>query len=495
MIAIASVLLLALAAYFFYPKLFSSNKEVDVLDKSIAALPFENMSGDPEQEYFSDGIAEEILNSLSQLEGLKVTGRTSSFQFKGKDIDLKEVGEKLGVATILEGSIRKQNNQLRIYVQLVSAKDGYQLWSQRFDRKVTDVFAIQDEIAQAVSAKLKLTLLHQPSDGPGTSMHNQEAYDLYLQGRFFFNKRGPGLLKGLELFKKSVALDSTFAQAQAAIALSYAIMSYYYAVPSVEGLRETKKFAQRAIELDPNSSDAYTALGFVAQHLERDWNHTRQFLQKAIALNPSNTLAHGQYNNYFLFVAGDFVSAEAEAMKALKLDPYYFLPHVLLGQTNIKLGRYDRALENCQKAIEVSSNSSLPYTSKADVLLLIKKPAEAIETLTTNMGITGRTQMMLASLCEALAEAGKKDEAVKIYNEVRERARTEYVAPFILGRVAVAIGKLDEAYKWYDKAFQEKNSGFIYWKYFLHEELDHWSVFKKDPRYKRIMDQLAFPVE
>ena len=166
-------------------------------------------------------------------------------------MDLKEVGEKLGVATILEGSIRKQNDQLRITVQLVSAKDGYHLWSERFDRKITDVFAIQDEIALAVSSKLKLTLLKRGDEVTATKATNQEAYDLYLRGRFFFNQRGEGLIKGLDLFKQSIKADSTFSQAHAALALNYAIMTFYYMIPSLYGIEESKKYAKTAIQLDP----------------------------------------------------------------------------------------------------------------------------------------------------------------------------------------------------------------------------------------------------
>ena len=264
----AILLILLLAGYFVFNHTnISDSLRPAAIDKSIAVLPFENMSGDPEQEYFSDGITEEILNSLAQLEGLKVAGRTSSFQFKGKSPDLKEVGEKLSVSTILEGSVRKQGDQLRITVQLINAKDGYHLWSQRFDRKVTDIFAIQDEIAQAVSSRMKVTLLDQPAERSGP---NQAAYDLYLKGRYFLAKRGDGIATGLGYFRQSLALDSTFAQTYSSIAFCHALLAYYYILPSQGEVSEFKKFVEKALALDPNSSDAWTVMGFAClEHGER----------------------------------------------------------------------------------------------------------------------------------------------------------------------------------------------------------------------------------
>ncbi len=491
---ISLILLLSIGGYFLYPKLFSSSKEVDVLDKSIAVLPFENMSGDPEQEYFSDGITEEILNSLAQIEGLKVTGRTSSFQFKGKEVDLKEVGEKLGVATILEGSIRKQNDQLRITVQLVSAKDGYHLWSQRFDRKVTDVFAIQDEIAQAVSSKLKVTFLSESTDGrPKANVQNQEAYEFYLKGRFFLNMRGTGMLKGLEFFKQAVALDSTFALAYEGLASCYAVLSFYQMIPSLAAIRESKKWAMKAIELEPNSSGAYAALGFVAHWLERDWDRAEQMFQKSLAISPNNAPFRANYASYLLNISGEPIESEKQSMIAVQLDPLFLVPYINVGNALVEQGKYDLAKQSYQKALELNDNSTLPFTSLSQLLLIVKKPGEAIELLKTNMGVTGRSQLMLAALCEAYAEAGKTEPALKVYKEIQEMARTGYVAPFTLGRAALAVGKLDQAFKYYDQALEEKNNGFATWNLSIFKKLKFKAAFMNDQRYKYIMERLAFP--
>src|SRR5258706_3139780 len=199
-----------------------------VSKKSVAVMSFVNMSNDPEQEYFGDGIAEEILNSLSHLNDLKVAGRTSSFQFKGRNTALSEIGKKLGVRNILEGSVRKQRNHIRVTVQLVNAEDGFHLWSEKYDSDMDDIFSIQDEIALCVTEKLKITLLDEErAIITKTSTADQEAYDLYLKGRFYWNRRGPGLRKGLEYFIKATELDPEFSLAHAGIADTYALFGFY----------------------------------------------------------------------------------------------------------------------------------------------------------------------------------------------------------------------------------------------------------------------------
>ena len=477
---ISLILLLTIGGYFLYPKLFSSSKQVDVLDKSIAVLPFENMSGDATQEYFSDGISEEILNSLAQIEGLKVTGRTSSFQFKGKGMDLKEVGEKLGVATILEGSIRKQNDQLRITVQLVSAKDGYHLWSERFDRKITDVFAIQDEIALAVSAKLKLTLLKPGKEVTATKATNQEAYDLYLQGRFFFNQRGEGLIKGLDLFKQSIKADSTFSQAQAALALNYVIMSYYYMIPTLYGIEEGKKYANAAIQLDPRSSDAYTALGFIEVNFERNGPKAKANLGRALELNPNNTLATAVMGNYFQFIENEKDKAIEICFEAIKHDPLYFVIYGNIAGVKYAQKKPKEALEYFEKGLEINKTSVLLIDWKARCLWTLNRKSEAIETLEKGLVLTGRHQNLVASLCELLMKAGEKERAVELYAELNNRRANEYIAPFNLGQAAFAIGKAAEAKEMIIKAYEEKNAGLLF-----------ISVF--DSEFSAFIDKLNLP--
>lgn len=456
-IASLAVLLLAALGYFFYQQRSTPN-EPSTLDKSIAVLPFENMSGDAAQEYFSDGISEEILNALAQIEGLKVTGRTSSFQFKDKGMDLKQVGEKLGVATILEGSIRKQNDLLRINVQLVNTSNGYHLWSERYDRKITDMFAVQDEIAQAVSSKLKLTLLNQPSSTPTTK--NQEAYDLYLRGRHLFNQRGESMLKARELLSQAIAADSTFSQAYATLALNYAVMAFYNFIPSTRGIMESRKFASRAIKLDPSSSDAYTALGFVALHLERDGEIAKEMFTRAIELNPNSPLAFSQLGNYHHFVSHDFKQAEALYKKSIFIDPLYFITYTnmaaLQGQNNPLEG-----LNLSERGLELNRTSVLLIIGKSNHLWNLKRPEEAIQNLQTGLALTNRHQNVVAQLCELYAAVGDMAKANELYNELKKRTSSEYISSYNLARVSFATGREQEARELFIQAIRENNSGLL----------------------------------
>ncbi len=253
--------------------------------KSVAVLPFVNMSNDPEQEYFSDGMAEEILNSLSHLNDLKVAGRTSSFQFKGKNIDLRELGQKLGVNTVLEGSVRKQGNRLRVTVQLVNVEDGFHLWSEKYDREIDDIFSIQDEIALSVTEKLKISLLEtERAIITMTPTENKEAYDLYLKGRFYWNRRGPGLKKGLEYFLQAAELDPEFSLALAGIADTYALFGFYSVLPPHEVVPKARQAAERAIHSNPARVEPYSVLAFLTSFYDWNWTEAKKQFEKAIAM-------------------------------------------------------------------------------------------------------------------------------------------------------------------------------------------------------------------
>ncbi|MEO6218844.1 MAG: adenylate/guanylate cyclase domain-containing protein, partial [Ginsengibacter sp.] len=249
--------------------------------KSIAVLPFINMSNDTEQEYFSDGMAEEILNSLSHLKDLKVAGRTSSFQFKGKNIDLREVGEKLGVGAVLEGSVRKQGNKLRITAQLINVQDGFHLWSEKYDRNMDDIFAIQDEIALAITENLKVILLEKEKEIITKSYtQNPEAYEFYLKGRFFLNKRF--LFQSLEQFKKAVEIDPDFAKAYGGLADAYVILGFYNFLPAKEAMPKAKRAADTALRLDNSLCEPYCSLGMYYASFEWNWDEAKNNFLKSL---------------------------------------------------------------------------------------------------------------------------------------------------------------------------------------------------------------------
>ena len=288
---------------------------------SIAVLPFVNMSADPEQEYFCDGLAEELIDALARLEGLRVVGRTSSFQFRGKGHDLREIGEKLRVKTVFEGSVRKAGNRLRINAQLINAVDGYHLWSERYDRTLEDVFAVQDEIARTVVEKLKVKLLGE-SDVPTIkrSIDNLDAYNLCLKGRYYqWRLTGVALEKGLECFTQALALEPGYAQARAGIAQVQAVWAVLsFAAPDV--LPEAKEAALKAIEIDEAVADAHFSLATVFEWYEWNWVQAEREYRRALELDPGHTYARSNLAQ-LLAKVGRAEDAVAEARHAITLDP------------------------------------------------------------------------------------------------------------------------------------------------------------------------------
>jgi TolB-like protein len=271
------------------------------LEKSIAVLPFVNMSNDPEQEYFSDGMAEEIINSLVHIQDLKVAGRMSSFQFKGSKKDLREVGEKLGVGNVLEGSVRKQGNRLRITAQLINVEDGFHLWSEKYDRNMDDIFAIQDEIALAITEQLKVTLLEKDRELiTKSSTNNAEAYELYLKGRFHINRRGSSIRTGLQFFKQAIAIDPQYALAYTGYADACQFSAVYSFLAGKEVKQEVKQGAETAIKLDDSLGEAYGTLASYYTLFERNWVEANKNFCKAIELKPQYAQAHSFYGMLYL---------------------------------------------------------------------------------------------------------------------------------------------------------------------------------------------------
>ncbi|MFN2438547.1 MAG: adenylate/guanylate cyclase domain-containing protein, partial [Chitinophagaceae bacterium] len=335
-------------------------------EKSIAVLPFVNMSNDPEQEYFSDGMAEEILNSIAHLKDLKVAGRTSSFQFKGKNIGLRELGEKLGVTTVLEGSVRRQGNTLRVTAQLIKVEDGFHLWSERYDRDMGDIFAIQDEISLAITEKLKITLLEHDRDKiTKTYTQNTEAYELYLKGRFYLNRRGASILTGIKCFENAIEIDADFALAYAGFADALSLSASWGLVQPKLVMGKVKQSAEKAIQLAPLLAEPYCALGFYYNFFERNWKEAKNHYLKSIELNPRYAQVHYWYGwDYLSWIEGDFAEAQKHGELAIKLEP---LSAICYGHYALILhaaGKFKEGVEICKTGIEIDPNSFLCHLSE-----------------------------------------------------------------------------------------------------------------------------------
>jgi len=458
----------------------------DVERRSIAVLPFANMSDDPENEYFSDGMTEEIINALTQLRDLRVAARTSSFAFKGKAPAIADVGAKLKVATVLEGSVRKAGDRLRITAQLVNVADGYHLWSERYDRELEDVFAIQDDIARAITDKLQVTLVAGEAGRlvrPPTE--SLEAYDLYLKGRFFVNQGGEGPRKGLEYFRQALACDPEYALAHSGIAEAYVWLGGTGILRPQEALPKAREAAIRALELDETLAEAHLRLGMLSWTHEFDWSNAEKHFLRALEFNPGLAQAHSAYG-FFLASMGRFEESLAELERGVYLDPLAQVVNTWLGQVLAWLGRFPEAIDRLRTALELDPTSWHANQILGMAYRLASNYPDAIEALQTAMALAGRHPWSLMELALTYAASGSEARAEAIYDELVARSRGEYVPPTTLSFVSAALGRVDEAFEWLERAYEEHDMLMTWVKL-----LPHFDPLRDDPRFEDVLRRMS----
>jgi serine/threonine-protein kinase len=423
---------------------------------SIAVLPFANLSADKENEYFSDGLAEEILIALSQVEGLRVAARSSSFSFKGKNIEMSEVASKLRVANILDGSVRRSGNRVRVTVQLVDAKNGFQLWSERYDRQMEDIFAVQDEIAHAIAEQLKVTL----GAGVKPATRNLEAYELYLKGRHLWNQRSPVTLRqGMKCFEKAIQLDPQFALAYCGLSDGYGILRAYGWVPFEESQPAAQAAVARATALAPELSEVNFSRGFYSFYFEPNWRNCAAPFQKAIGLNPRSSLAHAYYA---LFLAMDRRPDQAvkHITLASQLDPLSQLIHCFAASAYHILGRFELAEQSARQALELQPNYIFGLWTQGQAQAAMGRTEEAIETLERAVAVS-RGPMFVGMLGCAYARAGHGADANRLLQELEERKdRGEYVPAFASLHIHAGLRDIPAVRAWLGKAIAESTAPF-----------------------------------
>lgn len=457
--------------------------------KSIAVLPFVNLSNDPEQEYFSDGITEDILNSLSKLNDLKVAGRSSSFQFKGKGINLKEVGKKLKVKNVLEGSVQRQANKVRITVQLINLEDGYDIWSEKYDRDLNDIFAVQDEIAMAITGKLKISLLGSERERlMQNHTQDNEAYDLYLKGRFYWNRRGPGLKKGLAYFLEAVTKDPDFGLAHCGIADTYTLLALYSIIPSNEAVPKAKQAAEKAIALNPYGVEPYSILAFLSSIYDYNWSDAKRQFEKAFEIDGNYAPTHYWFSNYISWIEKDYELAIREAKKAIELEPLLSHCYNVLSSVYVCNGTFEEAREASLTAIEFDANSFLSYSSLGMSLSGLKLYNEAIEVLKTGVNISNRHQYSLLELSWLYSLVGNITGAGEIYEELLTRSSSEFISGLSLCVAAHSANKIKESVEFLELAFKQR-AGML-------PSINSYPVFsfiKNDPLYRPVFLKMNFP--
>jgi serine/threonine-protein kinase len=410
---------------------------------SIAVLPFTNMSGNPAEDYFADGISEEIINALARIEGLRVAARTSTFAFKGRQEDLRQVGEKLNVATVLEGSVRKAGNRLRITAQLIKVADGYHLWSERYDRELTDIFEIQDEIAGAIAAKLSGALKPKLPERRGTA--NIEAHDLYLKALAIQWKRGRFVLDSTALLEQAVALDPNYADAWSLLADGYRLLALYGVGRPSEYMPKSQAAAERALAIDPNQAEALTTLADVAHAYEWDYERAMEFWKRALAAQPDHVRTLGDNATWGLGVLeGRPKAALAQVQRAIELDPLSSWPYGISVLVQLIAGRPEAALEDGKRALELDPGSFLAHTQMLSTLIAVGDAAGALELVKRTLQ-TWRHPWFLGRLGVASAMVGDRETAQAVFNELEARSHTDYVQKIWLAVIAAALGRVDEA--------------------------------------------------
>ncbi len=432
-----------------------------ISNKSIAVLPFDNLSRDPDNAYFAEGVQDEILTRLAKVADLKVISRTSTQHFKSAPENLPEIAKQLGVTNILEGSVQKAADQVRVNVQLINAMTDAHVWADTYDRKLTDIFAVESEIAKAIAETLqaKLTGAEKSSIAKAPTA-NPEAYELYLKGRFFWNKRtGTDLRKAIDYFNQAIAKDPNYALAYVGLADSYLLLSSYAAVSPAESLPPARSALKKALELDDSLAEAHASFGLLTT-LELDLHRALDELKRAVELKPNYATAHHWLALAHLTLA-QFDSAISEAKRAIELDPLSLVINADTSWIYFSARRYDEAEAQVRKTLEIGPQFFLAHYYLGEVLQFKGRLSEAIAEFQKAFELNN-DPYSLAMLGQAYARNGQKDEAQKILARLNEEAKSHYVAPYALALVQIGLGDKDRAIEQLDHAYREQETNYLF---------------------------------
>jgi len=426
--------------------------------RSIAVLPFADLSPKKDQEYFCDGMADAIIGKLSQLEKLKVISRTSVMRYKKEDKNIKEIGEELDVATILEGTIQKEKDRIRIRAQLINVEDGFHLWAEIYDRKLESVFDMQDEISQAIVSKMEIKLVgEEKALLVKRYTENVEVYGLYMKGRHFWNKRSEaGLKKSIDYFEQAIEADPNYALAYAGLADAYNMLVGYGLLPPKEAFSKAKSAAIKALEIDDTLAEAHASLALIKQVYDYDWSGSEQEFKRAIELNSNYAVAH-QWYGILLRDMGRFDEGLEEIRKAKELDPLSLPINTDLGEIFYHSRQFDQAIEQCKKTLEIDANFHWAHAVLGKAYLQKYAFKEAIAELKKAVSLLAGSLEYLAGLALAYALAGKKDKALEILEEIHKRSKQTYVSWFEIALAYAGLKKNNKAFDCLEKSYEERS--------------------------------------
>jgi TolB-like protein/Tfp pilus assembly protein PilF len=455
-IAATLLLLIGIVTAFVIVSKKSAQSISTIPGKSIAVLPFENLSHDPDNAYFAEGVQDEILTRLAKVADLKVVSHSSSQRFKGASEDLRQIAKQLGVTNILEGSVQKAADQVRVNVQLINALNDAHLWAETYDRKLTDIFQIESEVAETIAKTLqaKLTGAEQHAIAARPT-ENTEAYQLYLKGRFFWNKRtGQNLNKAADYFNQAIRTDPTYALAYVGLADSYVLMPLYGAGAPRDWYPKAKAAAKKALELDNTLSEAHASLAYALHVYDLDFDGSNREFQRAIELNPNYATAHHWYGIELLVSLGRFDEAIREVKRGLELDPLSLPINGGLGRTYYFARRYDEAIEQLRKTSEMDPGFNYAHWNLGSALAVKGAIGAAIEEYQKARALND--DRVLGLLGHAYASSGNKMEAEKILNQLKELSKERYVSAYSLALVYLGLGNKEEALRWLEEGYQDR---------------------------------------
>jgi TolB-like protein/DNA-binding winged helix-turn-helix (wHTH) protein len=487
----ALLLLVALLAttivvsYLAYSRYLTGRSKAGIT--SIAVLPFVNETGDPNAEYLSDGISESLINSLSQLPGVKIIARSSAFKYKGTEVDLNEVAKSLGVEAILIGRVTQRGENLSISVELVNASDKTQVWGEQYDRKLSDLLAIQREIAGEIVEKLKPKV---SGEEKGLAKHyteSNEAYQLYLKGRFYWNKRtAEALKKSIEYFNQAIEKDPGFALAYAGLADSYVVPANR--LPPREAMPKAKAAAIQALELDETLAEAHASLGRVFAAYDWDWTSAEKEYKRAIEVNPRYVIAHQWYGGY-LEAMGRHNEAIAERKRAQEMEPLSLIINFELGLAFYYARDYDQAIEQFQKTLELDQDFPPAHAFLPAAYEQKGMYGEAIAEFKSAIPLKGGSEVTyLAGLGHVYAVSGKKSEARTLLDELKHLSAQEYVPAPNIALIYAGLGEKDQAFAWLEKGYEDRSFQMQWIKI-----EPRWDSLRSDPRFQDLMRRVGLP--
>jgi TolB-like protein/Flp pilus assembly protein TadD len=464
----------------------SSRDPVPDGPRAIAVLPFVHLGPDDGQAYLGDGIAEELIGALGGVDGIRVVGRTSAFQFRGRDVHPRQIGRALGVEAIIEGSVRVAGARLRVMARLVDVETGYHLWSETYERPMEDVLRIQDEIVRSIVGTLRGRLAAPPPAGEIASLVDAEAYNLYLQGRFLWHRRtGPDLRRAVQLMEEAVRRAPDYARAHVGLGDAYAVLGFYDFLPPDEAFPAAKASALRALELDRTLAGAHATLGYVALYHEWDWARAEAEFRKAIEHAPSYSTAHQWYAN-FLTAMGRFPEAEAAMRHAQELDPLSLIANAALGWVRYYAGEYEGAVAQCQRTLDLDPAFELAHLWLGQALERLGRPDEAEAAVRRAVELGDRSAITRAALARILAGQGRDAESRAILADLVAQDGSRYLPSYEIAQVHAELGDRPGALQWLDRAYRERSHSMV----FLRVD-PGFETLRGDPAFEVLADRVG----